>query len=305
MRLASTWPVEHRGAGDRHRAEAVDDAAGHVHRDHDRGALDRGRDGHQQDPGGDVVQVAGPPGVAAGEPATEPVAELAAEDVDEQQQEHDRHPDQHQRHRRVAPQTAQVAPQQRGRVGDGVGQGVIGRGSSSAVGWPVTAKNTSSRSGVWIESCSTSTPASSSSVEQPAQRRDTPVVGHLEDEPVLVTGRAIEHARRRARAPRAVGELELNVTAGNPPLQLVGAALGDDPAAVENRDPVRELVRLVEVLGREKDRDAVGDQRHGCCPTSCGGCGDRAPSWARRGRSRCGEPTRVMARSSRRRIPPE
>ena len=60
---------EHRGAGDRHRAEAVDDAAGHVHRDHDRGALNRGGDCHQQDPRRDVVQVAAATDMSAGEPA--------------------------------------------------------------------------------------------------------------------------------------------------------------------------------------------------------------------------------------------
>jgi hypothetical protein len=40
---------EHGGTGDRHGAEAVDDASGHVHGDDDRGALDGGGDGHQQD----------------------------------------------------------------------------------------------------------------------------------------------------------------------------------------------------------------------------------------------------------------
>ena len=111
------------GAGDRHRAEAVDDASGHVHRDDDRGALDGGGDGHEQDPGRDVVEVAGAPGVPAGERGAEPVAELTAEDVDEQQQEHDRHADEEQRHRRVAQQTPKVAAQHRRGVADGVGEG--------------------------------------------------------------------------------------------------------------------------------------------------------------------------------------
>ena len=192
IRLASTWPASTAARGDRHRAEAVDDPAGHVHRDHDRGALNGGRDRHQQDPGREVVQVAGAAGVPAGQPAAEPVTELAAEHVDEQQQEHDRHPDQHQRHRRVAPQAPQVAPQQGRRIGDGVGQTrVISAGPPRVVGWPVTAKNTSSRSGVWIESCSTSTSASSSSDQQPPQRRDAAVVRHSQD----------ELAPRRATAP--------------------------------------------------------------------------------------------------------
>ena len=47
---------------------------------------------------------------------------------------------------------------------------------------------------------------------------------------------------------------------GTQPLELVGGALGDDPAAVEHRDPVGELVGLLQVLGGEEDRDAAGDQ---------------------------------------------
>ncbi len=92
-RLASTWPVSTALASDRHRAEPVDDASGHVHRDHDCGALDGGSDGHQQDAGCDVVEVPVTAGVASGELAAETVAELPAEDVDEEQQEHDRHAD--------------------------------------------------------------------------------------------------------------------------------------------------------------------------------------------------------------------
>ena len=93
---------QHCARSDRHRAEPVDDASGHVHRDHDRGALDGGSDGHQQDAGRDVVEVPVAAGVAAGELAAETVAELPAEDVDEEQQEHDRHADEEQRHRRIA-----------------------------------------------------------------------------------------------------------------------------------------------------------------------------------------------------------
>ena len=36
-------------------------------------------------------------------------------------------------------------------------------------------------------------------------------------------------------------------------LQLLGGALGDDDAAVDDREPVAELVGLVEVLRREED----------------------------------------------------
>ena len=50
------------------------------------------------------------------------------------------------------------------------------------------------------------------------------------------------------------------MAAGNPPLQLVGGAFGDDPAVVEDRDPIRELVGLVEVLGGEEDGDAAAGE---------------------------------------------
>ncbi len=46
----------------------------------------------------------------------------------------------------------------------------------------------------------------------------------------------------------------------NEPLELVGRALGDDAAVVEHRDPVGELVRLVEVLGGEQHGGAVRDE---------------------------------------------
>jgi hypothetical protein len=83
---------------------------------------------------------------------------------------------------------------------------------------------------------------------------------------------------------RHVGELEADVAAGDAPFQLVGGALGDDAAVVEDGDPIGELVGLVEVLGGEEDRDAgrgelamsshIWRRRAG-----------RARLWARRGRS--------------------
>jgi len=58
-----------------------------------------------------------------------------------------------------------------------------------------------------------------------------------------------------------VGELQPDVPAGDAALELLGAALGDDPAQVADRDPVGEMIR--------------------------------------------GSPMSVMARSNRRRMPPE
>src|SRR5262245_30434328 len=53
------------------------------------------------------------------------------------------------------------------------------------------------------------------------------------------------------------GELQLDVASGDAALELLGAALGDDPALVEDRDPIGEMIRLVQVLRGEEDRDAA------------------------------------------------
>ena len=47
------------------------------------------------------------------------------------------------------------------------------------------------------------------------------------------------------------------MAAGDPALQLGRSSFGDDPPLVEHRDPVGQLVRLVEVLGGEQDGDSV------------------------------------------------
>jgi hypothetical protein len=50
------------------------------------------------------------------------------------------------------------------------------------------------------------------------------------------------------------------VFAGDEPLELVRGALGDQPPVVEDRDPVGEFVRFLQVLRREEDRDATSDE---------------------------------------------
>ena len=54
--------------------------------------------------------------------------------------------------------------------------------------------------------------------------------------------------RRRARRDRVAAQLGL---------QLVGRAPGDDLPAVDDRDLARQLVGLLEVVGRQQDRQAV------------------------------------------------
>ena len=58
---------------------------------------------------------------------------------------------------------------------------------------------------------------------------------------------------RRARLGVAVDACDDDVGA-DAALQVVGRALGDDAAAVDDADAVRELVGLFEVLRREEDR---------------------------------------------------
>src|SRR5215469_3437225 len=159
---------EHGATGDGHGAEPVDDASGHVGGDGDRGAEGGRCHGDDQDAGDDIGEVH--TATACAGPA-EAVAELAAQDVHEQQQEHDREACEHERQRRVAELVLEVASQHRRRVGEGIGEGGHGKRASSswrvarsAVALPVTAKKTSSRSGVWIDRFTTVMLASSSSL---------------------------------------------------------------------------------------------------------------------------------------------
>ena len=85
-------------------------------------------------------------------------------------------------------------------------------------------------------------------LEQVAERRDVAVPGHAEGESLLVECRPVEQGSGCAQGLR-VGELEADVAAADAPFQLVGGALGDDAAVVEDGDPVGELVGLVEVPG--------------------------------------------------------
>src|SRR5262249_31645185 len=91
------------------------------------------------------------------------------------------------------------------------------------------------------------------------ERRDVAVSGDAEGESLLVGCRAVEQVGGRVQG-RRVGELEAKVAAGDAPFQLVGGALGDDAAVVEDGDSVGELVGLVEVLRREEDGDAAGGE---------------------------------------------
>ena len=57
-----------------------------------------------------------------------------------------------------------------------------------------------------------------------------------------------------------LGQLHLQRRVADRGFQLIGRALGDLAAPVDHRDPPGELIRLVQVLGGEQDRAALGDQ---------------------------------------------
>ena len=50
------------------------------------------------------------------------------------------------------------------------------------------------------------------------------------------------------------------MAAGDAALEFVGGPLGDQLASVEDRYPVGELVSLLQILRRQEDRDAAGDE---------------------------------------------
>ena len=142
------------------------------------------------------------------------------------------------------------------RFGGGVASG------SAPVGWPVRAKNTSSSEGWWTSTSSTVTPASSSArttvVASPAALR----TGARSRRPSWLTWTRPATSGSSALAAAASGfaERDLQARAAGLGLQLGRGAAGDHAAVVDDDDPVGELVGLVEVLRRQQQRDAVGDE---------------------------------------------
>ncbi len=103
---------------------------------------------------------------------------------------------------------------------------------------------------MWIDSCAISTPASSSCASTRRSAATLTVVGDTQDQVVLLAGGCCEHALGRLHGVRG-GELELEVAAADASLELYGRALGHDTAALEDRDPVGEMIGLLQVPGTE------------------------------------------------------
>ena len=129
--------------------------------------------------------------------------------------------------------------------------------------WPVIVRKTSSRVGL-----STLTEAiATRGLAQGDQHVRRPVGDGERRVDAAGLGRqhrlAAEDAADDVAGERLVGaggELQLERRAADRGLQLVGRALRDLAAAVDDRDPVGELIGLVEVLRGQQDRAAVGDQ---------------------------------------------
>src|SRR5262249_15626083 len=87
-------------------------------------------------------------------------------------------------------------------------------------------------------------------VEDGAQFALAAAAGDLQGEGLVVPG-GLAQGGGGAPVRARVGEAEPYVSAGDQPLQLLGGALGGDPAVVEHGDAVGELVGLLQVLGGE------------------------------------------------------
>ena len=92
-----------------------------------------------------------------------------------------------------------------------------------------------------------------------ADGTDAAVARNLQRQGLLVPRSSAQDRARRGQSCR-VSEPQLQVAARNQPLQLLGRALGDQHAVIEQRDTVGELVCFLQVLRGEEDRDAAGDQ---------------------------------------------
>ena len=113
---------------------------------------------------------------------------------------------------------------------------------------PVRAKNTSSRSGVWMLSVRASTPPASRRSMTVRSEPNPPSLGMSSAQRLVVAHGIRERAAAASRAACIV-ELEVDPAAGHEPLELGGVPSATMAPAIEHRDPVGELIRLVQGTG--------------------------------------------------------
>ena len=277
--LAHHLRADDRQPADRHRAEAVDHALGHVVGRGDAGADDPERERLADDPGEQVVLVAHPRDV-----------DRRAEHVQEQQDEHDRldrDVEQPLGHARDRPQAA-----------DGQQRGVADEPDQPRRRRPRRARARGLRS----HSCGHLRRLglrrrSGSCVRRVTGQREERVVERRAPERDLVDARSgppppprrrgpgppprpgrrprrvrcsargrdveplAEQLAQRARTRSPSAAIDVDPLLADLRLELRRRAGGDLAAAVDQHDAVGERVRLLEVLGGQQQRDAVVDER--------------------------------------------
>ena len=102
-----------------------------------------------------------------------------------------------------------------------------------------------------------------------------------------------------------VRELERDRVAAQLALERVRRALGDDPAAVDDRERVGELVGLLEVVRRQQDRQLSCARQSPSSSHIAARASGSSPVVGSSRKSTCGRCTRPIATSSRRFMPPE
>ena len=323
---------EHRRVVHRQRPQPVDDALAQVLGDADAGERRVEHHGLGEDARHEVLHVG-----VVGHPRD---LDRAAEHVDEQQHEHDRLDGGEDQQLGVAghgPQVAHrlgpaVAPEPDGPLGHvgpvevGAGQRHIGRGHQAAplssVGdrrrlprraWPVSCRNTSSSVGRRATTSTTPMPSASSrrtTVGHDARRcraRARSRVRALAVELGAAAPAAGSGPARRPTRSSSAGSSTATSTRSPPisVLELVGLAPGDDQAVVDDHDLVGQALGLVEVLGGQQRRRALAAQLLDELPHGRAGCAGSRPVVGSSRNSTLGREMRLMAMSSRRRMPPE
>ena len=184
---------------------------------------------------------------------------------------------------------------------------IVGRRS---VSWPVRARNTSSSVGLAHASPTRCRAVPRAARSARRRRWSASASGDVEAARLRGQHRLLaEHPRDDAPRPRRCGRgsasRSCSVESPTDGLELVGRALGDLAAAVDDRDPVGELVGLVEVLRGEQHRAAVARRASRIVSHIWPRVRGSRPVVGSSRKISGGRRIRLAARSSRRRMPPE